>query len=193
MRSAGQGTCPGRSERRTLPHGCRAATSSARAAWPQPALSSSPWGFPCGCLCGRQRWSQYHTPLIPLYRPVLGARVLARRVEPCRRGSFARRRPAGAENHECGTRSPAPTRCPLCSLLGILITKHIDRSGQITLARSSPTHYHPNERRASGSWSLEMANAVTGAVEQGGDNGTTPRRNTIKQSSPPSLQELGIS
>ena len=68
------------------------------------------------------------------------------------------------------------TRCPLCPFLGILITKHIDRSGQITLARSSPTHYHPNERCASGSWSLEMVNAVTGAFEQGGDNGTTPRK-----------------
>ena len=39
-----------------------------------------------------------------------------------------------------------------------------------------------------------MANAVTGAVEQGGDNGTTPRRNTkgIALKAPPllSLQEL---
>ena len=83
------------------------------------------------------------------------------------------------------------TRCHLCSFLGILITKHIDRSGQITLARSSPTHYHPNERCASGSWSLEMVNAVTGAFEQGGDNGTTPRRNTIKL--PPVTARVGVS
>jgi len=136
---------------------------------------------------------QPHTPLIPLYRPILeresGEHAKRRRVERCRPPISHHSQPhiplSITVRHPFHTTTNAEPGLQLhalssCSFLGILITKHIDRSGQITLARSSPTHYHPNERRASGSWSLEMANAVTGAVEQGGDNGTTPRRNTIK-------------
>ena len=99
---------------------------------------------------------QPHTPLIPLYRPVLeresGEHAKRRRVERCRRGSFARRWLAGAENHGCGTRSPAP-RAVL-----VLISRdphhQAHRPQRTDHLRSFFTHPLPPER-TSCIWELE--------------------------------------